>query len=166
MNDFFNGGSKSPLILCVFFLISCSGPVRESAPSPAVTITKEEPAKVGKPVKVEEVQEAESKEAMSALKEDVLIPQDSASIEKGRVLYIANCIRCHNKDPNTKGSIGPEIVDAPYDVFYSKIMTGRYPDPLPTGFVPKRKSRAMQALPKLKNDIPFLYSYVQSVKKK
>jgi mono/diheme cytochrome c family protein len=87
-------------------------------------------------------------------------------IEKGRKLYVANCLRCHNKDPNIKGSIGPEIVDAPYEVMYSKVMTGKYPDPLPKGFVPKRKSRAMQPLPRLKNDIPAIWAYVQSVKKK
>ncbi len=89
-----------------------------------------------------------------------------AMIERGRVLYVANCIRCHNKDPNVKGSIGPEVVDAPMAVMYSKVMTGKYPDPLPAGFVPKRKSRAMQAIPKLKADIPVIWAYVQSVKKK
>jgi hypothetical protein len=91
---------------------------------------------------------------------------NSTMIEKGRKIYVANCLRCHNKDPNIKGSIGPEVVDAPYEVMYSKIMTGKYPDPLPHGFVPKRKSRAMQPLPRLKNDIPSIWAYVQSVKKK
>jgi mono/diheme cytochrome c family protein len=88
------------------------------------------------------------------------------SIEKGKKLYISNCIRCHNKDPNLKGSIGPEIVDAPLEVMYSKIMTGKYPQPLPKGFVPKRKSSAMAKIPKLKNDIPSIWAYVQSLKKK
>ena len=91
---------------------------------------------------------------------------DSALIEKGRKLYVANCIRCHNKDPNLRGSIGPELTDAPLEVMYSKVMTGKYPVNLPKGFVPKRKSSAMQAIPKLKNDIPAIWAYVQSVKKK
>jgi len=99
-------------------------------------------------------------------KEPSHISMDSATIEKGRKLYVANCLRCHNKDPNIKGSIGPEVVDAPLEVMYSKIMTGKYPDPLPKGFVPKRRSRAMQAIPRLKNDIPAIWAYVQSVKKK
>lgn len=88
------------------------------------------------------------------------------SIEKGKKLYISNCIRCHNKDPSIKGSIGPEVVDAPYEVMYSKIMTGKYPQPLPKGFIPKRKSSAMAKLPKLKDDIPSIWAYVQSLKKK
>ena len=91
---------------------------------------------------------------------------DHATLEKGRILYVANCLRCHNKDPNERGSIGPEIADAPYEVMYSKIMTGKYPDPLPEGYVPKRTSRAMMPIPRLKEDIPAIWHYVQSLKKK
>lgn len=94
------------------------------------------------------------------------VAMDSAAIAKGKRLYNANCLSCHNRDPNLKGSIGPEVVEAPLPVMYSKIMTGKYPDPLPAGFIPKRKSRAMRALPKLKEDIPAIWAYVQSVKKK
>jgi len=99
-------------------------------------------------------------------KDPTPLVSNALMIEKGRKLYVANCLRCHNKDPNIKGSIGPEVVDAPYDVMYSKVMTGKYPDPLPKGFIPKRKSRVMQPLPRLKNDIPAIWAYVQSVKKK
>ena len=87
-------------------------------------------------------------------------------IEKGKRLYLSNCIQCHNRDPNIKGSLGPEIVDAPYVVMYSKVMTGVYPEKLPEGFVPKRKSKAMRKIPKLEKDIPAIYAWVQSVKKK
>lgn len=85
---------------------------------------------------------------------------------KGKRLYMSNCLQCHNKDPNIKGAIGPEIVDAPLEVMVSKVMTSNYPNPLPPGFVPKRKSHAMRAIPKLKDDIPLIWAYVQSVKKK
>ena len=89
-----------------------------------------------------------------------------ATINKGRRLYLSNCIQCHNRDPNLKGSIGPEMIDAPLEVMTSKVMTGKYPEKLPPGFVPKRKTRAMRPIPKLKNDIPAIWHYVQSVKKK
>lgn len=88
------------------------------------------------------------------------------SIEKGKRIYLTTCVQCHNRDPNVKGSIGPEVVDAPLEVMTAKVMTGRYPDVLPAGFVPKRKSKAMRPLPQFKNDVPSIHAYVQSVKKK
>ncbi len=91
---------------------------------------------------------------------------DQAMLDKGKRLYLANCIQCHNKDPNLKGSLGPEMIDAPLSVMTSKVMTGLYPAPLPAGFVPKRKTKAMRKIPKLQNDIPAIYAWVQSVKKK
>ena len=91
---------------------------------------------------------------------------DQALIEKGKRLYLSNCIQCHNRDPNLKGSLGPEVTDAPLSVMTSKIMTGAYPAVLPAGFVPKRKSKAMRKIPKLQKDIPAIFAFVQSVKKK
>jgi mono/diheme cytochrome c family protein len=91
---------------------------------------------------------------------------DQATLDRGKRVYLSNCIQCHNKDPNIKGSIGPEMVDAPMEVMTSKVMTGKYPDPLPAGFVPKRKTSAMRKLPQLQKDIPAIYAWVQSMKKK
>jgi mono/diheme cytochrome c family protein len=87
-------------------------------------------------------------------------------LKRGRRLYISNCISCHNKDPNIKGAIGPELMDAPIEVMTSKIMTGGYPNPLPKGFTPKRKTKAMRKMPKLEKDIPAIYAWIQSMKKK
>ncbi len=87
-------------------------------------------------------------------------------INKGKRIWLSTCIQCHNRDPNMKGSLGPEVVDAPLSVMTAKVMTGKYPEPLPAGFVPKRKTKAMRPLPKFKDDIPSIYAYVQSVKKK
>lgn len=92
--------------------------------------------------------------------------QDQKILDKGRRLYLSNCIQCHNRDPNLKGSLGPEMVDAPLSVMTSKIMTGLYPAVLPLGFIPKRKTRAMRKIPKLQNDIPAIHAWVQSMKKK
>ena len=88
------------------------------------------------------------------------------NIEKGKRIWLTTCTQCHNRDPNIKGSIGPETVDAPIEVMTSKVMTGKYPEPLPAGFVPKRKTKAMRPLPQFKNDIASIHAYVQSVKKK
>ena len=87
------------------------------------------------------------------------------NLEKGKRLYLANCIQCHNRDPNLKGSLGPEMVDAPLEVMTSKVMTGLYPAKLPAGYVPKRTTKVMRKIPKLQKDIPDIYAWVQSVKK-
>ena len=78
--------------------------------------------------------------------QDASAQGDKALIDRGALLYKSNCIQCHNRDPNLKGSIGPEVVDAPLEVMTSKIMTGNYPAVLPAGFVPKRKSKAMRKI--------------------
>lgn len=95
-----------------------------------------------------------------------VLSADQATLDKGKRLYLSNCIQCHNKDPNLKGSIGPEMVDAPLSVMTSKIMTGAYPAVLPPEFIPKRKSKAMKKITKLEKDIPAIFAFVQSVKKK
>jgi mono/diheme cytochrome c family protein len=97
--------------------------------------------------------------------ESVPVKMDAAGLARGKKVYMAVCIQCHNKDPNIKGPIGPEMVDAPIEVMTSKVMTSNYPNPLPSGFVPKRKSHAMRAFPKLQADIPYIHAWVQSVKK-
>ncbi len=89
-----------------------------------------------------------------------------ADLARGAKVYKANCVRCHNADPNLKGNLGPEQIDAPFEVVVSKIMTGKYPDPLPKGFTPKRKTKAMTPLKNLQKDIPYIYAWIQSVKKK
>lgn len=96
----------------------------------------------------------------------IIFAADQATLDKGKRLYLSNCVQCHNRDPNLKGSIGPEMVDAPLSVMTSKVMTGKYPDSLPAGFIPKRKTKAMRPIPKLKADIPAIHAWVQSLKKK
>jgi mono/diheme cytochrome c family protein len=95
-----------------------------------------------------------------------LVNPTAADLQRGAKVYKANCVRCHNADPNLKGSIGPQQVDAPFEVVVAKVMTGKYPDPLPQGFVPKRKTKAMTPLKNVKNDIPYIHAWIQSVKKK
>ena len=99
----------------------------------------------------------------------VFVPEEApatspALTAQGKVLYEANCISCHNKDPRKDGSIGPSQLNAPWEVVKHKIKTGRYPEALPPGFVPARKTKAMRAFPKLEADIPALWSYLQSFK--
>ena len=95
-----------------------------------------------------------------------VIEAEPVDIEKGKAIYLSACIKCHNKDPNEKGAIGPMMVNAPIEVMYSKVMTGRYPEVLPEGFVPQRKTKQMQKLPQYAKDVPSIHAYIQSMKRK
>ena len=108
---------------------------------------------------------AEEKTAEQPQKAEPIVNPDQAKLDAGRRAYMSVCIKCHNKDPNIKGSIGPELVDAPLEVMKIKVETGRYPENLPPGFVPKRKTKAMLKLPNSVKDVPNIHLWIQSVKK-
>jgi len=92
---------------------------------------------------------------------EVALPnfKDPTLITKGKQLYLANCIACHNKDPNKKGSIGPELVGIPFEVFKTKVTRGEYP----AGYVAKRKTKVMKKFPHLEKDVPSLFAYISSL---
>lgn len=103
-------------------------------------------------------------EASAPTVEPVVAAVDSAALERGKKAYMGVCIQCHNKDPNKKGPVGPELIDAPLEVMEHKVATGVYPEVLPAGFVPKRKTKAMRKLPNSVKDVPDIYAWIQSVK--
>jgi mono/diheme cytochrome c family protein len=128
------------------------------------------PVKAPPPKKVEVITEHVTAHAVTTAE---MVPTPAAvvevapvDLEKGKTIYLSTCIKCHNKDPNIKGDIGPELVDAPLEIMQHKVMTGRYPDVLPDGFVPKRKTKQMTKFPNLAKDVPSIHAYVQSLKKK
>lgn len=127
------------------------------------------PVKAPPPVRVEKTVEVTTETVPTevvAAPTAAVIESEPVDIEKGKAIYLSACIKCHNKDPNVKGPIGPEMVDAPVEVMQHKVLTGRYPDVLPEGFVPKRKTKQMQKLPQYVKDVPSIHAYVQSMKKK
>jgi mono/diheme cytochrome c family protein len=129
------------------------------------------PVKAPPPVRVvEEVTEtkpAQSPEAASPEAAPVVAVTEThpVDIAKGKEIYLSTCIQCHNKDPNLKGAIGPEVTDTPLDVMQVKVVTGRYPDVLPAGYVPKRKTKQMRKFPNYAKDVPSIHAYIQSLKK-
>jgi mono/diheme cytochrome c family protein len=91
--------------------------------------------------------------------------EGESDLDTGKRIWMTTCTQCHNRDPNIKGAVGPETVDAPLEVMYAKVMTGRYPENLPAGFVPKRSTKLMRKFPQYEKEIPKIWAYVQSVKK-
>ena len=100
-----------------------------------------------------EQEEAES--GQKKLNNTVALTTD---IEKGRMVYFANCVSCHNNNPKKPGSIGPEVYGASIDVLTQKIVFGKYPE----NYRPKRTSKIMPLMPHLNKDISNLHTFINS----
>ncbi len=97
----------------------------------------------------------------------VFVPEEAPAVTpqlvaEGKTIYSANCLQCHNKDPRENGSIGPSQASTPWEVFKVKVVTGRYPEALPPGYAPLRKTKAMRKFPDLEKNLPALWAYIQS----
>ena len=82
----------------------------------------------------------------------------TTDIEKGRIVYFANCVSCHNNNPKKPGSIGPEVYGVSIDVLTQKILSGKYPK----NYRPKRTSKIMPSLPHLNKEILNLHAFINS----
>ena len=82
----------------------------------------------------------------------------TTDIEKGRMVYFANCVSCHNNNPKKPGSIGPEVYGASIDVLAQKIVFGKYPE----NYRPKRTSKIMPLMPHLNKEISNLHAFINS----
>lgn len=79
-----------------------------------------------------------------------------ADWERGRGVYLANCIACHNNDPSKDGSIGPAIAGASMELIEARVMTATYPP----NYKPKRPTKVMPQFPFLKEELPYLAAYL------
>jgi mono/diheme cytochrome c family protein len=84
-------------------------------------------------------------------------PKLSAQGERGRQIYQAQCIACHNPDPAKAGPIGPDVRGSSEELLRAKVLSGSYPP----GYAPKRATKVMQPIPQLANDIPALAEYLR-----
>ena len=82
----------------------------------------------------------------------------TTDIEKGRMVYFANCVSCHNNNPKKPGSIGPEVYGVSIDVLTRKIVSGKYPK----NYRPKRTSKIMSSMPHLNKEISNLHAFINS----
>ena len=100
-------------------------------------------------------EETESEPDQKKLNNTIALTTD---IEKGRMVYFANCVSCHNNNPKKPGSIGPEVYGASIDVLAQKIVFGKYPE----NYSPKRTSKIMPLMPHLKKEISNLHAFINS----
>ncbi len=80
----------------------------------------------------------------------------SPEAERGRAIYQAQCIACHNADPAQPGAIGPELKGASPDLLRAKVVTGTYP----AGYKPKRPTSIMPPMPQFASDVGSLAAYL------
>jgi mono/diheme cytochrome c family protein len=80
-----------------------------------------------------------------------------ALVARGRQIYLAQCIQCHNANPAIPGPVGPAVKGASRELLEAKIIRGEYPP----GYTPKRPTKVMPPQPTLAPDIPALAAYLK-----
>jgi mono/diheme cytochrome c family protein len=77
--------------------------------------------------------------------------------KRGRAVYVANCVACHNSDPSKDGPIGPALKGSPKELIEYRVLRTEYPP----GYQPKRNTKIMPTFPFLKTEIPYLAVYLR-----
>ncbi|MEE9147068.1 MAG: cytochrome c [Candidatus Tectomicrobia bacterium] len=78
--------------------------------------------------------------------------------ERGRKVYLSNCMPCHHDTPALPGAVGPAIAGSSLELVEARILYAAYPQ----GYTPKKPSRVMPALPHLKDEIKPLAAYLMA----
>jgi mono/diheme cytochrome c family protein len=76
--------------------------------------------------------------------------------ERGRAVFLANCVACHNNDPSRDGPIGPAIKGSSRELVEARVLSTSYPP----NYKPKRPTKIMPQFPFLKDEIPSLAAYL------
>ena len=99
--------------------------------------------------------------ALSLLAAPLLAAGDAA---KGKGVYMANCIACHNPDPTKDGALGPAIKGSSKALIEARVLNGsiKYDQSYPKGYKPKRDTRFMVPLPHLKPSLDDIAAFLNS----
>ena len=79
-------------------------------------------------------------------------------LARGKLVYNANCISCHNSNPKLPGSLGPDVYGSSKELLTARLLYGKYPD----GYKPKRESHLMPPLPHLAKEIEALTAFLNA----
>ena len=81
----------------------------------------------------------------------------SPSAERGRQVFLAQCVTCHGPDPAQAGPIGPAVKGSSRELLEAKVLRGAYPP----GYTPKRSTKVMVPMPALAGEIGALADYLR-----
>ena len=81
----------------------------------------------------------------------------AGSAEKGKQVWLGQCIACHNPDPTKDGPIGPAVKGASRALVEARVVRGEYP----SGYTPKRPTKVMPPRPDLAPSVADLAAYLQ-----
>jgi mono/diheme cytochrome c family protein len=82
---------------------------------------------------------------------------EDQDFERGRSVYVANCVACHNNDPSKDGPLGPAIKGSPKELLEARVLHNSYPP----NYQPKRPTKVMPSFPFLEPEIPYLAAYLR-----
>ena len=84
-------------------------------------------------------------------------PKKDPDWERGRAVYMANCVACHNSDPSKDGPIGPANKGSSKELIEARVIGSTYPP----GYKPKRQTKVMPQFPFLKSEVPYLAAFLR-----
>lgn len=134
------------LSLCAL-AVSCS----DAEPKAQPPASKPTPSPTPAEPPVKEIPQIEFPPAKVPAEDD-----QKALSARGKAVYTANCIACHNVQPGNDGAIGPAIAGSSMNLIEARVMRNEYPE----GYKPKRDTKAMIALPYLEKDLAALVAYL------
>jgi mono/diheme cytochrome c family protein len=91
-------------------------------------------------------------------KESVPKNAQDETINRGKMLYLSNCMACHNSNPNLDGTLGPAIKGSSLELLQARVLRGEYPP----GYTPKRPTQIMVKLPLTEANVQDLHAYLNA----
>ena len=89
--------------------------------------------------------------------DDKTAPSAGGDAAKGRQIWLAQCVACHNVDPSKDGAVGPAVKGSSAALVEARVLHASYPP----GYQPKRTTKVMPERPDLRSSIPDLAAYLR-----
>ena len=140
------------VVMAIAFGVACSDDSAPSGGSPSGPSSPPTPAASAPTPVPEPVTESPGQSAATETRSEAEL------IKAGRGVYNGNCIACHNMDPTRDGALGPSLAGSSLDLLEARVLRNAYPE----GYLPKRDTRVMIALPHLEPRLEELAAYLAS----